>query len=113
MTVSVDGSSPQTITFGTGAGMSRRWRSCKPRPGACRGVTGTVNTANGDITLTASRSDRIDRRDQHRRRLPSKFGIHQDIGAYPANGTVIGNDVIDLHQPIDRWRLDHLLRLRR
>ena len=56
--------------------------------GAISGLTGTVNTANGDITLTSNNNISLDSTPTA---LLSEFGIHNDA-AYPANDTVIAND---------------------
>jgi flagellar hook protein FlgE len=89
LTVTVGSGSPQTITFGTGAGQVATLAQLQTAVQGLSGVNGTVNTANGNITLqavnptvslavggTAS---------------ASKFGI-QSASALPANGTVIAND---------------------
>ena len=53
-------------------------------------VNGTVNTANGDVTLTAiNPTDSITLGGTA---SATKFGI-ENLSALPANGTVIGNDV--------------------
>ena len=89
LTVSVSGSGTQTITFGTGAGQVATLAELQTKIQALTGVTGSVDTADGDVTLTA---------DSPTATLAvggtasaAKFGI-QTLSALPANGTVIAND---------------------
>lgn len=89
LTLTVSGSSTQTITFGTGPGQIATLTQLQTAVQALTGVTGTVNTANGDITLTANNptvSLTIGGTAS-----AAKFGI-QTLTALPANGTVIAND---------------------
>jgi flagellar hook protein FlgE len=89
MTISVNGT-PTIITFGTnaGAGQVATLAELQTAIGGIGGLTGTVNTANGDITLTSNNDIVLDSTPTA---LLSEFGIHNDA-AYPANGTVIAND---------------------
>ena len=87
--VTVSGGAPQTITFGTGPGQVATLAQLQTAIQGLTGVTGTVDTANGDITLTA---------DSPTATLTlggtasaAKFGI-QTLNALPANGSVIAND---------------------
>ena len=91
MSISVNGGPPTVITFGTntGAGQVATLAQLQAAIGAIGGVTGTVNTANGDITLTSNNTIQLDSTPTA---LLSEFGIHNDA-AYPANDTVIANDV--------------------
>jgi flagellar hook protein FlgE len=89
LTVSVGGGAVQTITFGTGTGQVATLAELQTAIQGLSGVNGTVNTANGDITLTAinpTASLTIGGT-----AAASKFGIQTD-SALPANGTVIAND---------------------
>ena len=90
MTVTVGAGVAQTITFGTGAGQVATLAQLQTAIQGLTGVNGSVDTANGDVTLSAinptvnlavggSAS-------------ATKFGI-QSSTALPANGTVIANDV--------------------
>ena len=54
MTLTVGNTAPQTITFGTGTGQVATLAELQTAIGAISGLTGTVNTANGDITLTSN-----------------------------------------------------------
>ncbi len=90
LTVTVGGGSPQTITFGTGAGQVATLGELQTQIEALSGVIGSVNTANGDITLTAINptvSLAVGGTAS-----AEKFGIQNDT-ALPADDTVIGNDV--------------------
>jgi flagellar hook protein FlgE len=85
----VGGGAAQTITFGTGAGQVATLAELQTAIQGLSGVNGTVNTANGDITLTAvnpTASLAVGGTAS-----ASKFGI-QTLSALPANGTVIAND---------------------
>jgi flagellar hook protein FlgE len=101
LTVTVGSGTPQTITFGTdaGAGQVATLAELQTAIQGLSGVTGTVDTANGDITLTAnSPTANITIGGTA---SAGKFGI-QNLTAVPANGTVIGNDVATFtNQSID------------
>jgi flagellar hook protein FlgE len=89
LTVAVGGGAAQTITFGTGAGQVATLAELQTAIQGLSGVNGTVNTANGDVTLTAvnpTASLAVGGTAS-----ASKFGI-QTLSALPANGTVIAND---------------------
>jgi flagellar hook protein FlgE len=89
LTVAVGGGAAQTITFGTGAGQVATLAELQTAIQGLSGVNGTVNTANGDVTLTAVNptvSLAVGGTAS-----ASKFGI-QTLSALPANGTVIAND---------------------
>ncbi len=89
LTVSVGGGPAQTITFGTGTGEVATLTQLQSAVQGLTGVTGTVNTANGDITLTAqSPTDSIT---VGGTATAEEFGI-QNTTALPANGTVVAND---------------------
>jgi flagellar hook protein FlgE len=90
LTVSVGGGTPQVITFGTGAGQVATLAELQTAVQGLTGVTGTVNTANGDVALTASAP--TDSITVGGTASASKFGI-ENLTALPANGTVIGNDL--------------------
>jgi flagellar hook protein FlgE len=92
LTVTVGGGSTQTITFGTnaGAGEVETLAQLQTAVAGLTGVSGTVNTANGDVALTAiSPTASIV---VGGTASAAKFGI-ENLTALPANGTVIGNDV--------------------
>jgi flagellar hook protein FlgE len=88
MTINVNGT-PTTITFGTGSGQVATLAQLQTAIGGISGLTGTVNTANGDISLTSNNSIILDGSPSA---LLSEFGINKDA-AYPSNDTVIANDV--------------------
>ncbi|MGB7097296.1 MAG: flagellar hook-basal body complex protein [Xanthobacteraceae bacterium] len=88
MTLTVGNTAPQIITFGTGPGQVATLAELQTAIGAIGGLTGTVNTANGDITLTSNNNISLDSTPTA---LLSEFGIQNDA-AYPANDTVIAND---------------------
>ena len=88
MTVSVNGT-PTVITFGTGTNQVATLAQLQTAIGGISGLTGTVNTANGDISLTSNNNIILDGSPTA---LLSEFGINKDA-AYPSNDTVIANDV--------------------
>ncbi len=90
LTVTVGGGATQTITFGTGSGQVATLAQLQTQVMALTGVNGTVNTANGDITLTSANPTAIVTLGGTA--SAAKFGIH-NLVAYPADGTVIGNDL--------------------
>jgi flagellar hook protein FlgE len=90
LTVTVGNGTTQTITFGTGAGQVATLAQLQTAIQGLTGVTGSVNTANGDITLTAT--DPTTSIAIGGTASAAKFGI-ENLSALPANGTVIGNDV--------------------
>ena len=90
LTVTVSGSGTQTITFGTGPGQVATLAQLQTAIQGLAGVTGTVNTADGDITLTANNPTAS--LTVGGTASAAKFGI-QNLTALPANGTVIANDV--------------------
>lgn len=89
MTITVNGT-PTTITFGTdtAAGQVSTLAQLQSAISGISGLTGTVDTANGDITLTSSSDISLDSSPTS---LLSEFGIQTDA-AYPSNDTVIAND---------------------
>ncbi len=89
LTVTVSGSGTQTITFGTGPGQVATLAQLQTAIQGLAGVTGTVNTADGDITLTANNPTAS--LTVGGTASAAKFGI-QNLTALPANGTVIAND---------------------
>ncbi len=92
LTVTVGSGAAQTITFGTdtAAGQVATLAGLQTAIQGLTGVTGSVNTANGDITLTADSPTAIVKLGGTA--TATKFGI-QNLTAYPADGTVIGNDL--------------------
>jgi flagellar hook protein FlgE len=89
MTISVNGV-PTTITFGTDAAAHQvaTLAELQTAVSGIAGLTGTVDTANGDVTLTSNDDISLD---SSPTALLSEFGIQTDA-AYPANDTVIAND---------------------
>jgi flagellar hook protein FlgE len=90
LTVSVGGGAPQTITFGTGAGDVATLAQLQTAVQNLSGVIGSVNTANGDISLVAQNPTAAI--SVGGTASPSVFGI-QNATVTPGNGTVIGSDV--------------------
>ena len=88
LTVNVNGTRT-TITFGTGAGQVATLAQLQSTIGAISGVTATVNTANGNISLTSNNNIVLD---SNPPALLAEFGINK-TAAYPSNDTVIANDV--------------------
>jgi flagellar hook protein FlgE len=90
LTVTVGSGTAQTITFGTGAGQVATLAQLQSAIQGLTGVNSSVDTANGDITLTAINPtvNLVVGGDAS----AAKFGI-QSSTALPANSTVIANDV--------------------
>jgi flagellar hook protein FlgE len=88
MTISVNGT-PTTITFGTTGSDVATLAQLQSAIGGISGMTGTVNTANGNISLTSNNNIVLNSSPPA---LLSEFGVTK-TAAYPANDTVIGNDV--------------------
>ena len=88
MTITVGNGAPQIITFGTGANQVATLAQLQAAITGLSGVTGTVNTSNGDVRLTSNSQIVLDSTPTA---LLSEFGIQNDA-AYPANDTVIAND---------------------
>jgi flagellar hook protein FlgE len=89
LTVAVGAGTPQTITFGTGAGQVATLAQLQTAIQGLSGVNGTVNTANGDVTITAINP--TSSLAVGGTASASKFGI-QSLTALPANSAVIAND---------------------
>jgi flagellar hook protein FlgE len=89
LTVTASGGGTQTITFGTGAGQVATLAQLQTAVQGMSGVTGTLNTANGDMTLTANSPTAT--LTVGGTASATKFGI-KNLTALPANGTVVGND---------------------
>ncbi len=89
LTVTVSGGGTQTITFGTGGGQVATLGELQTAIQGLTGVTGSLNTADGDITLAANSPTAS--LTIGGTASASKFGI-QTLSALPANGTVIAND---------------------
>ena len=99
LTVSVGGGAPQTITFGTAAGDVATLGELQTAVQNLTGVIGSVNTANGDISLLAT--DPTATLAVAGTASPSTFGI-QNANSAPGNGTVIGSDVTNFtNQSVD------------
>ena len=89
-TVALGGGAPQTITFGTGVGQVATLGELQTAVQNLTGVIGSVNTANGDISLLAD--DPTTTLTVGGTASPSTFGIENSTVS-PGNGTVIGNDL--------------------
>ncbi len=89
-TVALGGGAPQTITFGTGVGQVATLGELQTAVQNLTGVIGSVNTANGDISLLAD--DPTTTLAVGGTASPSTFGIENSTVS-PGNGTVIGNDL--------------------
>jgi flagellar hook protein FlgE len=90
LTVSVGGGAPQTINFGTAAGDVATLGELQTAVQNLTDVIGSVNTANGDISLLAT--DPTATLAVAGTASPSTFGI-QNANSAPGNGTVTGSDV--------------------
>jgi flagellar hook protein FlgE len=88
-TVTVGSGAAQTITFGTGTGQVDTLAGLQTAVAALSGVNGTVDTANGDVTLTATSPTNTVTIGGTA--SASKFGI-TNLVALPATDSVIAND---------------------
>jgi flagellar hook protein FlgE len=89
LTVSVGGGAAQTITIGTAAGDVQTLAQLQTAVEGLTGVIGSVNTANGDISLVAK--DPTASLTIGGTTSASAFGI-QSTSVLPGNGAVIGSD---------------------
>ena len=90
MTVTVGANPPLPITFGTGPGEVSTLAELSTLLGTLTGGTATVNTSNGNVTVTAG--NLTDTITVGGTITHSVFGI-QTLTGLPSNGTVIGSDV--------------------
>jgi flagellar hook protein FlgE len=90
LSVTIGSGAAQTITFGTGTGQVATLAQLQTAIEGLSGATGSVNTANGDISITAT--DPTAGITIGGTASAAKFGI-ETLSALPANDTVIGNDV--------------------
>ncbi len=90
LSVTIGSGAAQTITFGTGTGQIATLAQLQTAIEGLTGATGNVNTANGDISITAT--DPTAGITIGGTASAAKFGI-ETLSALPANDTVIGNDV--------------------
>jgi flagellar hook protein FlgE len=79
-----------TVTFGTGGGQVSTMAELQTALGGLTGGTASVNTANGNIAITAG--NMTDNIAVAGTVAPLTFGM-QTTSAVPSNGTVIANDV--------------------
>jgi flagellar hook protein FlgE len=90
LTVTIGGNPTQTFTFGNGAGQISTLNELSAALTAVTGGTGSVNTTNGNVTITAGNltdTIAIGGNVTH-----SAFGIRTLTGL-PSNGTVVANDL--------------------
>lgn len=90
MTVTVGANPTLTITFGTGGGQVSTLAELSAALAGLTGGTGTVNTSNGNVTITAG--NLTDTIVVGGTITHSVFGI-QTLTGLPSNGTVIGSDM--------------------
>jgi flagellar hook protein FlgE len=89
LTVSVGGGTPQTITFGTGAGQVATLAELQAAIQGLSGVFGSVDaTGNINLTTTDASANLVVGGTAN----AGNFGI-QNTTAFPFNGNVIGNDL--------------------
>jgi flagellar hook protein FlgE len=89
MTITVGANPPLTITFGTGGTEVSTMAELQAKLFTLTGGTATVNTANGNIKISASSlSDTIQ---VGGTATPGNFGIHT-LTALPSNQVVLGQD---------------------
>jgi flagellar hook protein FlgE len=90
MVIQIGGNPALTITFGNGPGQVSTLAELSTALGGVTGGTGTVDTTNGNVTVTAATMTdtvTIDGTATH-----SVFGI-QTLNAIPSNGSVVANDL--------------------
>jgi flagellar hook protein FlgE len=90
MVIQVGGNPALTITFGTGAGQVSTLAELSTALGGITGGTGSVDTTNGNVTITAANMTdtvAVDGTVAHQ-----VFGM-QTLNAQPSNGSVIANDL--------------------
>jgi flagellar hook protein FlgE len=90
LTFTIGANPPLTITFGTGVGQVSTLADLAVEIGTVTGGTGTVNTSNGNITVTSTSP--IDNITVGGDATALNFGIHTLTGV-PSNGTVIASDL--------------------
>ena len=90
LTVSVGGGAPQTITFGASAGDVATLSELQTAVQNLTGVIGSVNTANGNVSLLAT--DPTATLAIAGTASPAVFGI-ENANSVPGNGSVVGSDV--------------------
>jgi flagellar hook protein FlgE len=89
LTVTVGSGTAQTITFGTGTNQVATLAQLQTAIQGLSGVTGSVNTSDGDISLTAT--DPTASITIGGTATAQEFGIQNSV-ALPATGSVIAND---------------------
>jgi len=89
LVITVGANPPLTVTFGTAAGQVQTLAQLSTALGSLTGGTASVDTTDGNITVTAANS--TDQINVTGTATPSVFGI-QNTTALPANGTVVAND---------------------
>jgi flagellar hook protein FlgE len=90
LVVTVGANPSTTITFGTGVGEVSTLAELSTALGTITGGTGSVDSSNGNVTITAS--NQTDTITVTGTATPLNFGMHTTT-ALPSNGTVIANDV--------------------
>jgi flagellar hook protein FlgE len=89
MVIQVGGNPALTVTFGTGVGQVSTLAELSTALAGLTGGTGSVNTGNGNVTVTAA--NMTDTITMSGTVTHSVFGI-QTLSGLPSNGTVIAND---------------------
>ncbi len=90
LSFTVGANPPLNITFGTGVGQVSTMADLATALGGLTGGLGTVDTSNGNVTVTAS--NMTDTITVGGTATPLNFGIHT-VSALPSNGTVIASDM--------------------
>ena len=90
LTFTIGGNPPLTVTFGTGVGQVSTLADLSLQLAGIVGGTGTVNTSNGNVTVTAG--NLIDTITVGGDATALAFGIRTTAGR-PSNGTVIASDL--------------------
>jgi flagellar hook protein FlgE len=89
MTIQIGGNPALTITFGTGIGQVSTLAELTTALAGLTGGTGSVNTSNGNVTITAA--NMVDTITMGGTVTHSVFGI-QTLSGLPSNGNVLAND---------------------
>lgn len=90
MVITIGANPATTITFGTGVGQVSTMGELATALASVAGGIGSVNTSNGNVTVTAS--SMTDTISIGGTATALNFGIHT-LSALPANGTVVANDL--------------------
>jgi flagellar hook protein FlgE len=90
MVITIGANPPDTITFGTGVGQVSTMAELATALGSITGGTASINTSNGNVTITAA--NLTDTITVGGTATALNFGMHT-LTALPSNQTVVANDL--------------------